>query len=243
MIKRVTQQPAFVLHRRPYRETSFLVELITEEHGRFTAIAKGVRQQRSSTQGLLQPFTPLSISWVGRGELMTLSSVDLSGEAARLQGDCLFAGFYLNELLMALLEKWDPHAELFKVYAKTIANLQAAQLEEKHLRSFEKFLLEDLGYGLLPKSDISLHNTLSPEKYYRLVPEQGFIISELGDNVQGKWNIFTGKSLLAIANEEWHDPETLLAAKRLTRIALAPLLGKRPIYSRQLFVQLGEEVT
>ncbi|EKD70219.1 MAG: DNA repair protein RecO [uncultured bacterium] len=239
-MKRVMLQPAYVLHRRPYRESSFLIELFTLEYGRLTGIAKGARQQKSSILGLLQPFTPLQISWVGKAELMTITQVELNGEVARLQGDCLFAGFYLNELLITLLEKWDPHIKLFSVYADTIAHLAGVRLEEKILRSFEKFLLEDLGYGLLPKTDISLHNKLSPEKYYRLVPEQGWVESELGDDVQTKFNIFSGKTLLAIAKEDWSELETLQDAKRLTRIALAPLLGKRPIYSRQLFLRLNE---
>jgi DNA repair protein RecO (recombination protein O) len=235
-MKRVLLEPAYVLHRRSYRETSFLVELFTPEHGRLTVVAKGVRKARSPMPGLLQPFIPLLVSWSGRGELMTLSHTEVNGEVKRLQADCLFAGFYLNELLMCLLQKGDAHPGLYRVYENAISGLQTEVLEQKILRSFEKYLLEELGYGILPKSDVSLHNTFWPDKYYRFISEQGFVLSELGDQSQSKSNIFSGQSLINIAKEDWQKEETLQDAKRLARFLLAPLLGSRPIYSRRLFM-------
>jgi DNA repair protein RecO (recombination protein O) len=236
-MKRVLLQSAYVLHRRPYRESSFLVDLFTLEHGRMTVVASGVRKTKSSTQGILQPFIPLLVSWSGKGELMTLVHVEANGHVQRLSGECLFAGFYLNELLMSLLQKWDAHPDLYRVYAKTLIVLQAPTLEEKTLRSFEKYLLEELGYGMLPKSDISLHNTFVPEKYYRFIPELGFVLSELDGQMNTTSNIFSGKSLIAMAKDDWGDTVNLQDAKRLMRFVLAPLLGTRLIYSRQLFVQ------
>lgn len=236
-MKRVLLQAAYILHRRPYRETSFLVELFTQEHGRLTAIAKGVRKAKSSTQGLLEPFVPLLVSWSGGGELMVLSSIEMNGKCKRLHGECLFAGFYLNELLMCLLQKWDAHPALFSAYEQTIFALQSPPLEQKVLRSFEKSLLSDLGYGLLPKTDISLHNSFSADKYYRFVPEQGLVLHEADSSSKmNAHDLFSGKSLLAIANENWQDPETLKDAKRLTRFILGPLLGARQIHSRKLFL-------
>ncbi|RDI42698.1 DNA repair protein RecO [Aquicella lusitana] len=241
-MKRVLLQPAYVLHRRLYRESSFLVELFTSEHGRLTVVARGVRKARSPTQGLLQPFIPLLVSWSGNGELMTLSQVEPNGAAVSLRGECLFAGFYLNELLMCLLQKWDAHPVLYTAYEKAVAMLQASVLEQGVLRSFEKALLEELGYGLFPKSDTELQHALQPDHYYRFVPEQGFVISTLGNPSQAKTHIFSGKNLLAIAREDWRDESCLQDAKRLTRFILAPLLGARPIHSRKLFLQLnGEE--
>ena len=236
-MKRVLLQPAYVLHRRSYRETSYLVELLTPDHGRLTVVARGVNKPRSCTQGLLQPFVPLLVSWAGKGELMSLSHVEANGVLKHLQADCLFAGFYLNELLMYLLQKWDAHKGLYLIYEKTLAVLQTGKLEEKTLRSFEKYLLEELGYGLLPKSDVSLHNTFSPNKFYRFIPEHGFVTcDEAMDFAQQTGNIFSGKSLIAIAREDWHNEDCLFDAKRLMRFALAPLLGTRAIYSRRLFM-------
>jgi DNA repair protein RecO (recombination protein O) len=242
-MKRILLQPAYVLHRRIYRETSYLVELFTPLHGRLTVVARGVRKPRSSTQGLLQPFVPLLVSWAGKGELMTLTHVEANGVMKHLYGECLFAGFYLNELMMCLLQKCDAHAGLYKAYDNAISALQTDRLEQKTLRVFEKYLLEELGYGLLPKSDVSLHNTFSPDKYYRFIPEHGFVIcNEAMDAAHSTnaGNIFSGKNLIAIAKEDWQNEDCLFDAKRLTRFVLAPLLGARPIYSRRLFMQLEE---
>lgn len=240
-MKRVLLQPAYVLHRRPYRESSFLVDLFTADYGRLTVVANGARKAKSSTQGILQPFIPLLVSWSGRSELVTLISAETNGAVSRLHGECLFAGFYLNELLVALMQKWDAHPNLYQMYGRTLTALRATQLEQKTLRSFEKYLLEELGYGLLPKSPVSLHNTFLPDKYYRFVPEHGFILHDSGEFSKEDSCLFSGKSLLAIAEEDWQEKTSLHDAKRLIRFVLAPLLGARPIYSRQLFIKPEEK--
>lgn len=235
MTKRILLQPAYVLHRRSYRETSYLVELLTQDHGRLTVVARG-GGKRSSAAGLLQPFIPLLVSFAGKGELMSLAEVEANGVMKHLHGECLFAGFYLNELLMCLLQKWDAHASLYSLYDNTLAALQADKLEEKTLRSFEKKLLEELGYGFLPKYHPSLHNTFAPDKSYRFIPEHGFVPCDEAQQAN-TGNIFSGKNLLALAREDWQNEECLFDAKRLTRFVLAPLLGERPLYSRRLFIQ------
>lgn len=235
MNKRLVLQPAYVLHRRAYRETSFLIELFTLELGRVSVVAKGVRKV-NALQGLLQPFVPLFISASGKGELLNLSHAELNGEILRLQGEHLFAGFYLNELLISLLQKWDAHPTLYDMYARTLFNFQSQSLE-RSLRAFEKLLLEELGYGFLFKTDIFLQNTFCVEKYYRFIPEHGFVLTEAQSHtdIMGT-NLFLGKNLLAIAQEEWHQ-ESLRDAKRLIRVVLAPLLGARMLHSRRLFLQ------
>jgi DNA repair protein RecO (recombination protein O) len=192
----------------------------------------------------LQPFVPLLVSWSGQGELMILVHAEANGQMQRLTGECLFAGLYLNELLMCLLHKWDAHPGQFSIYEEAIKALQVGVLEQKILRIFEKYLLEELGYGLLPKSNQSLHNMYLADKCYRFIPEQGFVLDELSDlfKINPLSNVFSGKSLLAIAREDWQDQECLRDAKRLTRFMLAPLLGSKELFSRQLFIQLHEEV-
>lgn len=234
-MKRMSLQQAYVLHRRPYRETSFLVDLFLKEHGRTTVVANGVRKVKSGTQGLLQPFIPLTVSLSGRGELLTLTHVESTGLTPRLQGDRLFAGFYLNELLTGLLQKWDAHDELFDLYEKALIGLQADKLEEKILRSFELRLLDELGYGVLP-NDSSASAMFAEDKLYRFIPDQGFVLSDLHDHSNASSNIFHGKSLLAMARDDWQDEVCLKDAKRLMRYVLTPLLGARQIYSRQLFI-------
>lgn len=234
-MKRVLLQPAFVLHRRLYKETSFLVELMTLEHGRVSLIARGVRKAKSLGPGLLQPFIPLLVSFSGQTELMTLTQVEAKGQVRQLYGECLFAGFYINELLMCLVEKWDAHPKLYECYEHTINCLHQNPLKQEILRIFEKQLLEELGYGLLPNSDWA-SQAIMPDKYYRFVPEQGFVESGLGEDSQTQANIFLGKNLLAYAKCDWQDQESLKDAKRLTRLVLAPLLGAKQINSRQLFM-------
>lgn len=240
MVKRVALQDAYVLHRRPYRESSFIVELFTPEYGRVSAVAKGVRKIKSSTQGLLQPFMPLLVSFSGKGELMSLNQVDSQNSCAALKGDCLFAGFYLNELLVALLQKWDEYPRLYQAYEQTLNALQSGVLEQATLRVFEKTLLEELGYGLFSNID-ELKQAIEPDRYYRFVPDHGFVISELGVDAKEKSTVFLGSSLLSIADEAWGEGDAMQDAKRLTRFLLAPLLGNKQIFSRKLFMHpVGE---
>lgn len=241
-MKRTLLQPAYVLHRRLYRENSYLVELFTPEQGRLTVIARGVRKAKSSSSGLLQPFVPLLVSFVGKSELQTLTEVEANGMLSPLQGDCLFAGFYLNELLMCLLEKWDAHPRLYKAYEQTLLALSTDKLDERVLRSFEKTLLDELGYGLLPKTEPALRAMFSADVFYRFIPEHGFVVCETpaqrdaGVSAQG--NVFSGKRLIAIGQEDWQDEGCVQDAKRLIRFVLAPLLGARPIHSRRLFMAI-----
>lgn len=237
-MKMALLQEAFVLHRRAYRETSFLIELFSRDHGRLTAVAKGVRKSRSNSQGMLQPFMPLLVSWAGKGELVTLTHAEAGSHLGRLQGEALFAGFYLNELMMCLLQKWDAHPELYDAYRLALSALQASVLiNEKVLRSFEKYLLEALGYGLLPKLTLDVERRIFPEKCYRFTVDQGLMPYEEITITVNRIDIFSGKSLLAIAEENWNDEKTLQDAKRLTRLILGPLLGTRPLYSRFLFLK------
>jgi DNA repair protein RecO (recombination protein O) len=241
-MKPVLLQPVFVLHRRAYRETSFLIEVFSHEHGRLSLIAKGVRKSRSSLQGLLQPFIPLSISWSGRNELVTLTHAELHAESIPLAGESLYAGFYLNELISILLPKWDPHPNLFECYSRTLDLLKNTPLQEATLRSFELYLLQELGYGLLPTKKHGLSEVFLTDKYYQFVPEQGFVLVQNSDEFNLGPSIFLGKNLLAIAHEDWHDKNTLSTAKRLVRCVLTPLLGNRELHSRQLFMAPKERI-
>lgn len=251
-MKRVSLQKAYVLHRRPYRESSFLVELFTQDHGRLSVVARGAYRPRSMMLGLLQPFIPLWVSWCGSGELMTLSQVEADGEVRLLAGDTLLMGFYLNELMMYLLPKWDPHVTLYAAYQKTLSNLyhdgRDAREDSKHnlqvninLRTFEFTLLDELGYGVLPKTTATLHNRFHPAKHYIFIPDQGLVICE--SRRMTKQEAFLGEHLIAMAMGDWQNKNVLLDAKRLTRCVLMPLLGTRAIYSRQLLMPINEEVT
>lgn len=232
---RAALQNAFILHYRSYRETSLLLELFTEEYGRITLVSRGVRKSKSPAKALLQPFNPLLVSWQGKSELMTLTGVEANGAAVQLRGVCLLSAFYLNEVLMRVLHKHDPHPHLYTVYHKTLVELHSQELPEKTLRLFEKHLLEELGYGLQLERDISQGLSLVAEKYYRFYPEQGFDVLKEDVASAAMAMVFTGKSLIALATEQLDDAESLRDAKRLMRFVLAPLLGPQPLQSRKLF--------
>jgi DNA repair protein RecO (recombination protein O) len=231
---RITLQPAFILHSRPYRETSLILDILTAEHGRIAAVAKGVRTSKSRLKALLQPFTPLLISWQGKGELVALIGAEPNGTLTRIKGACLLSGLYLNELLMRVLPKYDPQPGLYTNYQNTLIELQGDALDQKALRLFEKKLLEELGYGLQLKHDAKTQSDFDTGQFYRFHAEHGFEICAADE--QGEVCVFSGKSLLAIAAECLEEEECLRDSKRLMRLALAPLIGQRPLQSRKLYL-------
>lgn len=226
---RVSLQPALILHRRPYRETSYIIDFLTQDHGRIAAVAKGIRKERSKSHALLQPFIPLLISYQGKQELMTLSKAESNGIPIRLQKDCLLAAFYLNELLVRLLQKHDPYPDLYQFYYQTLVKLQAGTLHQETLRLFEKRLLKEIGYGLQLNHSVPGKEAFMTDKYYHFQPDQGFMISEKNEKS------FSGKSILDLAAEKLEDENSLRDAKRIMRMVFSELLGNKPLQSRRLF--------
>lgn len=230
---RITLQPAYVLHQRPYRETSLLLDIFTQDYGRVSLVARGVKKGRSRLGALLQPFSPLLISWQGKGELCTLISAESHGLPIRLLGACLLSGLYLNELLVRLLQNQDPHPMLYTIYQHTLLELRSGQLQEKTLRFFELKLLAEIGYGLRLQPDLFLVDQL-----YRFIPEQGFECCAEGTAQAGGYVIFSGKMLRAFAAEQLENADDLKEAKRLMRLVFGALLGQ-PLHSRKLFMEIG----
>lgn len=223
-------RPAFVLHSRPYKESSALVDFLTAE-GRLRAVLRAARGKRGS---LARPFQPLELELRGNGELKTVAQLEPAGIPLLLGGDALFSALYLNELLMRLLPAEDPHPALFAHYAATLEALAAGRPLEPLLRSFEWRLLDELGYGFALDHD-SAAQPIDPAALYQWLPDSGF------QRVEG-WQpgLFHGRELLALAVADWAAPGALHAAKRLMRQALAPHLGGRPLVSRELFIHRKE---
>src|SRR5690242_7885845 len=145
--ERVALAPAYLLHQRAWRETSKLLEIWSRDHGRVGLVARGVRRPKSPQRSLLQPFTPLLMSWSQRGELGNLGAVEAAGRPTILKGRPLMAAFYMNELLLRLLPRQDAHASLYDAYAQTLEAL-AGERPAAALRLFEIQLLSSIGYGL-----------------------------------------------------------------------------------------------
>jgi len=223
--------PAFVLHAKPYRDTSLIVDFFTKDYGCVSAVARGARSHRSKLRGLIQPFVPLLINCFGKSELQTLRTVEPSGVMHYLTSHALISGLYLNELLIRLLHRSDPHPELFDAYEQALGRLQAEDSIEKSLREFEKQLLQEIGYGLHLVVDAQSEMPISPEKYYRFIEGQGVFQVE-----ETHAEAVSGKALLAIEKNDFQDKETLKAAKLVLRRAIQPLLGNKPIKTRELFI-------
>ncbi|WP_075321011.1 DNA repair protein RecO [Histophilus somni] len=223
----------FVLHRRDYSETSLLVELFTEEHGRLTVLAKGARAKRSAWKSLLQPFTPLLLNWSGRGELKILIKAEAISLTLPLQTTALYSGFYVNELIARLLAPETAYPDLFQYYLQCLTALASSPQEiEKSLRTFEFQLLEVLGYAVDFCHCAGSGQPVDENMTYRYREEKGFIASLIKDNLT-----FYGRELLAFERREFVDKTVLQAAKRFSRIALKYYLGNKPLKSRELFTQ------
>lgn len=226
-------QRAFVLHSRPFSETSLLIDFFTEGEGKIRLLAKGARRNRSPLRGCLQPFTPLLIRWSGKGEIKTLINADPISLSLPLSGTVLYSGLYLNELVSRVIEFGTPYTSLFFDYLTCLQLLAASEYTpEFALRQFELALLSYLGYGVDFLHCAGSGEPVADTMTYRYREEKGFIGSLVVDQLS-----FTGRQLKALATREFPDSDTLKAAKRFTRIALKPYLGGKPLKSRELFRQ------
>ena len=232
---RIQDQPGFVLHARDYSETSLVLEVFSARHGRMGLIAKGARRPSSRVRGMLKPFQPLLLSWTGRGDLPIVTGAEPDGETPPLVGAAVYCGFYLNELLVRLLHRDDPHEALYHDYRQALVSLANAARSEATLRLFEKKLLGEIGYGLVLDRDVVDNKPVEPGAWYDYIPERGpvrLLHPELG-RAQGV--IVRGASLIALAEESLTDHDALREAKRLMRTVLARYLGDKPLHSRRLF--------
>ncbi len=226
----------YVLHRRPYRETSLIVDFFTLQNGRVSAVAKGARGGKSDRKSLLQPLQALNFELSGRSSLRNLGRAESTAKSFKLSQQSLFCVFYLNELLNRALPESEIFTRLFRQYELSLQNLQdmstpSIKLSELEpvLRNFEFVLLEELGY--LPDFSYDSQNEaeISPDKSYTLINELGFVACD-----RTQVMAIRGQDILAIDNDEWHV-DSLKAAKKISRIAMRPIVGDKPINSRELF--------
>jgi DNA repair protein RecO (recombination protein O) len=233
---RVAQQPAFILHRYNYGETSLLLEAFARDFGRIGLIAKGARRANSEQRGLLNPFQPLLLDWAGRGELATLTRAEVEQPAIPLQGKALYCGFYLNELLLRLLVRHDPHEELFAWYQQALERLQDDAGIEATLRVFEKRLLQAIGYGLVLDRAGS-GEPIDAQRLYVYITEHGGVRADRCGSDEGV--AIHGATLLALCAEDLRDETVLRESKMLLRGVLAQYIGDKPLHTVRLFRKTG----
>jgi DNA repair protein RecO (recombination protein O) len=230
--RRVWLAPAYVLHQYAYRDTSRIVEVFTAEHGRLTLFARGANGAKSSLRGVLRPFQRLLVSWSGRGEAGQLVGAEIDGACVSLARERLMSGFYLNELLLKLTERFDPHPEVFDAYAACLAALCGGEGEEASLRRFEKRLLENLGYGL-ELTRTAGGETIAADGFYRFAQQRGPepCVADAPGAVRGR-------SLADLEAERFADERSLRDAKRVLRAALDACLDGRTLRSREVMREL-----
>lgn len=224
-------EPAFVLHSYPFRETSLILDVFSRHHGRLAVVARGARRPRSGLRGLLLNFQPLSLSWFGKGEVRTLHGAEWQGGQPYLQGTALMCGFYLNELLLNLLARDDPHERLFDYYRATLQRLAHQADHAATLRCFEKHLLQELGYALVLVREADSHKAVDAELCYRYAVERG-VLPDGGDTASGMPVL--GKTLLDMAKDDYADPATAQQSKQLMRMLLNHHLGGKTLHTREL---------
>ena len=225
---------AYILHQRSYRETSLLVDLFCREQGVRRLVAKGVRGKKRSQAGLLQAYQPLWVSWVGRGELQTLTASESAGPRHELSGHANLCGLYLNELLLRLLAIHDPAENIFELYENTLGKLTDKIDTEITLRLFEKQLLNELGYGLALMQENDTDLALDDETQYYYQPNEGLRRWHAGAPATK----ISGRSLRLLADEKNFDAVSLLEIKRMMRGIIQFYLGSKPLKTRQLFVEM-----
>ncbi|MBL8488094.1 MAG: DNA repair protein RecO [Rhodocyclaceae bacterium] len=235
--KRVDGQRAYVLHAHPYSESSLVVEAWTRDHGRLALVAKGARRPMSALRGRLMAFQALEMGWFGGGEVKTLARADWQGTPAGLRGRGLLVGYYLNELLLKLLPREDPHPRLFDAYAEALAGLAALVPEAALLRRFEKSLLQELGYGLTLDREADTGRPVDPAATYLYVIERGPLRMVEGDEAG---DAVAGRTLLDLAAGTLEDPRSLAESRALMRRLLAHYLGGQALQSRRVFMDLQE---
>lgn len=234
MKRRADNEPGFVLHTWPYKETSLIVEVLSRRHGRLGILARGARRPRSALRGLLLAFQPLRLSWSGSSELGTLTSAEWSGGEAALSGAGLMCGFYLNELLLRLLPREDAHEALFDAYAEALARLAAGEPQAPVLRGFERRLLAELGYAPLLDREAAGGTAIEPDKRYAYQPDRGPVETSGGNGDM----VVRGSTLLDIARDDYRMPETREEALRLMRALIAERLGGQSLHTRAVLAEL-----
>ena len=232
--RRPQLQAGFVLHHRPYRDSSLILHVFSREQGRLALVARGARRPKSQQRGLLQAFRPLLLSWRLGGEMGTLTAVEGDGAAYTLQGDRLLAGFYINELVLRLCGRHDPHPALYDLYRDSLAALDSAQALSSVLRSFEKEALACLGYAL-PLAEHCLDGSpIEADRRYRFDVEAGAQPLSLEETARG----YSGRTLLALLHDDWTDRAAMAEARRLLASALSPHLGGQPLKTAQVLRNL-----
>ncbi len=231
-MQNVQLQPAYVLHARPFRESSRLLEVLSRDHGRVGLVARGARGPKSRLRGVLQPFRPLLLNWRRRGDLGTLTHADQVAAPPPLIGEALYCGLYVNELTLRLLMRHDPNTEVFEQYRETLGALAGGAALQTSLRLYEKQLLEATGFGLMLDREHGGGAAIEPQAMYDYQPERGPV--RVSGSGNGRPGVVHGRVLLAL--DAGHvDEADWRSLRAMMRRVLRHHLGDRPLASEALY--------
>lgn len=237
-MSRIDMQPAFILHGRAFRESSQLLEVFGRDTGRLGVVARGARRPKSKWQNMLQPFRPLLLNWSRRGDLGTLTGAEQVAAPPPLMGEALYCGLYMNELMIRLLHRDDPHPEVFEKYRETLAGLSLGGNPQPGLRVFEKHLLDATGFGLILDHEAPGDRPLEAGALYEYRPEQGPV--RVGEQGRGRRGIVSGSTLQSLQSEDLSE-EDLPALRHMMRRVIRHHLGDRPLASESLYMKTDRE--
>jgi len=232
--QRADHEAGYVLHTYAYKESSLIVEAFTRRHGRMSLLARGARRPRSALRGVLLAFYPLRFSWSGTAELRTLMGAEWSGALQALGGRGLMCGFYLNELLLRLLPREDPHEGLFDYYGEALARLSVKDDHAPVLRTFEKRMLAELGYAPLLEREAASGAPVEPQRRYGYEADRGPVALRNGEPA------VSGQTLLDMAADDYSRPQTRDEARMLMRTLIAQRLHGQVLHTRAVLMELNE---
>ena len=245
MKRRADHEPGFVLHAYSYKETSLIVEVFTRRFGRLGLLARGARRPRSAMRGVLLAFHPLRLTWSASAELGKLISAEWAGGGNLLAGNGLMCGFYINELLLRLLPRADPHESLFDAYGEALARLSAGAslarasagaAQAAVLRGFERRMLAELGYAPVLDRDAANGAAIAPGRWYVYEPERGPVETRRSDGD----SVISGRTLLDMAADNYDNSRTREEARRLMRALIAERLGGQALHTRAVLSELQD---
>jgi len=237
--QRIQNEPAWLLHHRPFRDSSQILDILSLDQGRLAVVAKGSRGAKSKLRGILRPFLPLQLSWFIRSDLGTLTGAEMNGAPLSLSGDALLSGYYVNELILKLLHRHDPQPEIFAAYSRTIERLAGSQDVAPYLRQFEIELLRILGYALNLDHDTETTEPLRPQQQYEYRVDRGLV--PVNDR-EGPM-VFRGAEFDAIRNQQFADPAVLKNAGSLLRNVIAYYLDGKELKSRKVLKDMRNRKT
>lgn len=232
MQTRVTDQPAYILHRRDWQNSSLILDLFTLDHGCLSVLARGGKASKSSA--LFQPFYHLLISWSGRSELKTLVSID--GSSTPIDEKQYLPLLYVNELLTAFLPRQEPNPELFVLYRELITNA-VRDFGEEQLREFEREMMKILGYFPDTSQDAESGESIMGDQFYQFIASSGFIPCEVKDQ-----NAIGGHTIIDWNRNQYENQQVLQLAKTIMRCIIDFNLHGKKLKSRDIYQQIKSRI-